>query len=307
MEELLNQLIARTNQRIAFAGKSSAWLARAFRLLQARLFSLFVSRYLDGLFPPGATKMAFTATGAINAARVSMLVETEYKAQASGLLAGIAARMIRSKDYSREYFTLLGMEEPEAETAIRVVMQTYGYDTRTGTIIPGGYLDGVLGGAPVAQVVVQQIREGMAAGMGRREFIAKFRAAFLNPAGTGMLERHFARFTHDFFMQYDRVNSIMLAKAAGMDHFIYAGTAVEDSREFCLLRLNRAYDTTEAKKWDSQEWAGKIPDVPVLQQLGGYNCRHALMFVSEEMAKMLEAKYGPINGYNKLPTKKAKP
>lgn len=303
MEELLKQLLARTERRIAFSVRASEWLARAFRALQARLFSIFLERYIDDIFADGR-KMSFTARSVTNANRAAVRFQFEYSRAATSLLRGIAERIIRQQDYSREYFSLLGLPEPEAKSALAIVMRSYGFDVATMTAIPGGYLEGVLNSPALAQFVGQQIREGMAAGMGKKEFIAKFRGAFVNPGGTGMLERHFNRFSHDFFQQFGRVNNIILAEASGLDHFVYAGTAIEDSRPFCLRRLNRIYTVKEAGKWNAQEWAGKIPDVPVLQQLGGYNCRHTQMFITEEMAKMLEQQYGEVDGYNALPSKK---
>jgi len=304
MEELIKQLLARTERRIAFAGRSSEWLATAFRALQSNLFSWFISRYIDDIFADGR-RLRLTTRSATNAARVGAIFQIEYQAQAGGILRGIAERMIRQQDYSREYFSLLGLPEPEARSALAIVMRTYGFDVAAGRIIPGGYLHGVLNSPALAQFVGQQIREGMAAGMGKREFIAKFRGAFVNPGGTGMLERHFNRFSHDLFQQFDRLNNIILAEAAGTNHFVYAGTAVEDSRAFCLRRLNRIYTTMEAVTWDEMDWKGKIPNVPVLQQLGGYGCQQVEMFITAEMATILEQQYGPINGYNALPAKKA--
>lgn len=299
MEELLKRLLERANKRIAYSSNSGGWLARAIRRIQAAVFAYFVAEYLDSFFQDSA-KMKLTVQSAYSVNRVAAMVEAEYKNQAAGLLQRIAGRLLRLFDYSKDYFGLLGLPETEAQTALRVVMASYGFDTRTGIVIPGGYLDSVINSPAVAQLVGQQIREGMAAGMSKREFMKKFRGAFVNPGGTGYLDRHFNRFSQDLFQQFDRVSNITLANAAGLTHFMYAGTAVDDSRLFCLERLNRVYTEAEGRKWDGQEWRGKIPNVPALQQLGGYNCRHTLMYLSEELAKTMEAEYGPINEYNEI-------
>jgi hypothetical protein len=299
MEELLKRLQERATRRIGYAEASSVWLLRQFRQLQSLLFSFFISRYIDDIFPDSGPAR-LTVSSAVNAPRVAALIQAEYDAQAQGLLQRIALRMARLMSHNTSYFELLGLPESEGLTATRLVMLSYGYDPATGQPIPGGWLQGVLGSPQLAQAVGQQLREALAAGLTKREFLAKFRQVFVNPGGQGILERHFNRFAQDLFMQQDRLANITLAEAAELRHFIYAGTEVRDSRHFCLQRLNRVYDTDFAEGWDSLDWQGKIPNVPAMQQLGGYNCRHSLMFISAELVPVIEAQQGKVNEYNKV-------
>jgi hypothetical protein len=113
-----------------------------------------------------------------------------------------------------------------------------------------------------------------------------------------MVAAHFQRFSNDRFMQIDRQTQLEAATALGLTHFVYAGTAVKDSRDHCLERLNLVYTLKEERKWESQTWKGKIPGVPVALQMGGYNCRHSRMFVTPEIAAAIAAQAGfPIDSY----------
>ena len=299
MEELLRRLQGRATRRIGYAETSSVWLLRQFRQLQSLLFSFFISRYIDDIFPDNGPAR-LTVSSAVNAPRVAALIQAEYDQQAQSLLQRIALRMIRLMGHNTSYFELLGLPEAEGLTATRLVMLSYGYDPATGQPIPGGWLQGVLGSPQIAQAVGQQLREALAAGLTKREFLAKFRQVFVNPGGQGLLERHFNRFAQDLFMQQDRLANITLAQAAALRFFIYAGTEVEDSRHFCLQRLNRVYDNDFSETWDGLEWAGKIPNVPTAIQQGGYYCRHSRMYISDELVPTIEAQQGKANEYNKV-------
>jgi hypothetical protein len=269
---------------------ADAWLARALRLLQAWLFSQALDTAAGFIFEGGRLSLNFFNTRRAGAS--VLRIEADYKARLRGIAGGILARILRLIRGNEAYFAAVSGPQALDALARRQVLLSYGFDPDTETIIPGGYIDSVLQSAPVARTVAQQMNSALLQGMGIRDFRDAFRQAFAPAQGPGMLERHFARFTHDLFMEVDRAHKVLQAEELGLQHFVYAGTEVERTRDFCQRRMNRIYTVDFAEGWDAQEWAGKIPGKPVMQQMGGYNCRHAPMFISAEMAEMLAARRG---------------
>jgi hypothetical protein len=93
-----------------------------------------------------------------------------------------------------------------------------------------------------------------------------------------------------------------------MRYFIYQGGLINDSRDFCAAHNNKVWYYKEAFYWG--EWTPSkgeypsgyeikqidiykvpsylnYPDYDPLIDRGGYNCRHSLGWISEDMAFVL--------------------
>lgn len=101
--------------------------------------------------------------------------------------------------------------------------------------------------------------------------------------------RYFARWIHDIYSQYQRVGANEIRKTLGLKYAIYQGGLIETSRPFCNERNNKVFHEDEITKWADLEWAGK-PEIGYnpIADLGGYNCRHRLDWISDEMAESLK-------------------
>lgn len=58
-----------------------------------------------------------------------------------------------------------------------------------------------------------------------------------------------------------------------------------DSRPFCLERIGKYYKKDDVEKWANLKWAGKRAGTTkstIFIYAGGYNCRHQIIYVSEE-------------------------
>jgi hypothetical protein len=121
----------------------------------------------------------------------------------------------------------------------------------------------------------------------------------------GGLERQFARYAYDLYQQYDAAYNLTLGNELDFNYFIYQGGLIEDSRDFCAAHNNKVWNREEALKWpqwtpaDGEYPAGyevKQKDIyavpsylaypgydPIIDR-GGYNCRHALGWISEDIA-----------------------
>ena len=100
-----------------------------------------------------------------------------------------------------------------------------------------------------------------------------------------VLQRYYRTFVHDTFGQVIRIADLKMANELGLEHFIYAGGLIETSRHFCVKKNDKVFHKSEANKWKND------PDLPgkesnqsynPLIDLGRWNCRHHLIWVSKE-------------------------
>lgn len=100
----------------------------------------------------------------------------------------------------------------------------------------------------------------------------------------GGLQRHYRTFAYDTYQQVDRSTQNQFAKELGLKAFVYAGTVVKATRDFCKRRVGKVFTVEEAEKWENKRWQGKNRDYNPLTDLGGYNCLHQADFISNEEA-----------------------
>ncbi len=106
----------------------------------------------------------------------------------------------------------------------------------------------------------------------------------------GAIYKFYSKFAYDTFGQIDRMASVEFAEEYKLRWFIYAGTIITTSREFCRKHINGIYNVTEAKDWIYQRPApigvSELTYDPVLD-MGGVNCRHSPIFLTDGMAEEL--------------------
>lgn len=103
--------------------------------------------------------------------------------------------------------------------------------------------------------------------------------------GKNIVNKYWSRWTYDIYSQYERIGSNEVRKRLGFVFAIYEGGEIETSREFCQERNRKVFHESEIQKWIDLKWDGKneIGYNPFID-LGGYNCRHKLRWISNELA-----------------------
>lgn len=101
--------------------------------------------------------------------------------------------------------------------------------------------------------------------------------------------------TNDSFAIADRSYTSIVADALDNEWFYYSGTVIAKTRCFCEQRVGNYYHYKEIESWGKGEnlgscnigggkWAGEIigtNESTIYSYLGGYNCLHSLIPVSE--------------------------
>lgn len=94
---------------------------------------------------------------------------------------------------------------------------------------------------------------------------------------------------HDGLMKFTRAVTTQKATELGIKKFMFLGSLVDDSREFCVERAGKIFTTEEIQEWEGLDWAGKNWDVPVMVSLGGYRCRHHLVPVDDDVIEFMRS------------------
>jgi len=87
------------------------------------------------------------------------------------------------------------------------------------------------------------------------------------------LANHAKTLAQDAYMNMDSVVTMRIADNNGLDRFIYKGSLVRDSRQWCKDHVNRVFTREEIEAWAGQSWQGKAPGDPFVVR-AGYNCQH---------------------------------
>ena len=277
------------NRREAETEKADADTALQVRILQGLGYTAVIEWVMSEL----ETDNGKIKTTAKNFSKVSSLYkvlgewQVKYKGTMLGRVLDWAGRIINLND---DYFgEIEDVPETLQDKARKLVLQRWGYDGKN--IIPGGYFEYLFNNQAIAQRVAGLVNQSIQQGISLAEFQKLFKSVFVGKPGLGMLERHWKTNSFDLFMRIDRATNLVYADELGFNFAIYSGTLEKDSRPFCIKRVNKVFSRDEISGWKSLDFAGKpkIGYDPFID-LGGYNCRHHLSFISKALAEKLKLK-----------------
>lgn len=284
-------------RRFTFIDKARKALGRAFAAFNRSIYTDALERATD-LNTDGEGRLIVSTYNITYANNTGLYINQRIVEENRGIFERLIRGMQTLFGLNSEYFGNMADVRTFEPTARERLFLTYGYDLRTGALIPGGYLANSLFGNPAAGQIVKLMQDAINARMTLAEFRRTFKAFFAPPGSGGAIERHFRRWTFDFYQQFDRLAQLEFKNELGFTHAIYAGTIVDDSRDFCMDRNNLLYSEPEIISWNADDWTGKIPGQDVRMACGGYNCRHSLNWVSDEVARALIQRGYKLNTYN---------
>lgn len=116
----------------------------------------------------------------------------------------------------------------------------------------------------------------------------------------GVLESHLDTYATDSLNSVDSSISEMYSEDLGMDSFRYFGGLKNNTRDFCKHRNAKIITKLEASKWGTPKdnlggytnkslglFHGKNKSYNPLVDRGGYNCRHKLNYISNDLAVLI--------------------
>jgi hypothetical protein len=175
-----------------------------------------------------------------------------------------------------------------------------------GEMVRGGWLESFLKDKTMDFQVKNYISKSITGQVDTKDFIRGL-SDIVNGVGEGpgTLERQYQRFAYDMYQQYDAAYASTLGQEFGMKYFAYQGGLIDDSRDFCAAHNDKVWSVEESQTW--YEWVpadGQYPEGYVIKakeiyehpsymdypgynpliDRGGYNCRHSIGFISDDLA-----------------------
>ena len=82
-----------------------------------------------------------------------------------------------------------------------------------------------------------------------------------------------SQIVQDALMGFDGQFAKYRADELGLTSYVYFGSIIRDSRDFCVEHANKIFTEEEARQLWQNDWQGKSGSDPFIDR-GGYNCRH---------------------------------
>lgn len=110
----------------------------------------------------------------------------------------------------------------------------------------------------------------------------------------GALIGHWNNYAYDAFAKVREIDNLHFKDEIGLKWFVYQGGVIKTSRDFCVKKNGKVFSEAEAvRDWPKDRDLIDKKTVSRYKPLidrGRYNCRHFLMWISEEMAIELKEK-----------------
>ena len=135
---------------------------------------------------------------------------------------------------------------------------------------------------------IQEVLKDNISGIGTRSELNKTLRKFIE--GTEeeapFLNRYIKQTTNDAIMTFNSEYIQTISDDLGVEYYLYSGTIIADTRDFCQARSGRYFTKDEVKDWAGlKNWDGRMKGTnssTIFIYRGGYNCRHQLWPVAKE-------------------------
>lgn len=257
------------------------------RVLQAKLFDDLLTNYISQLTVVGGVV-------ADNKNNIRLLAElqarlTEFKNTfANRAFAKLGNNMIEMTSLTSDYFnSLVGSKKTIANIMdkLKGYSDLVGIDKR-GKIISGSFLDNLAENAQMRTKLSNYMMNSVAGQTDYKTFLKGFKDIVKGGDGiNGAYEKYTTGYAHDTFFSQGQQQDNFFADQLGLNYFVYEGSAIKDTRDFCRDRHGKVFSREEAEGWNDMDWQGKIPGLDFFVQRGGYNCRHILRWITDDKAE----------------------
>lgn len=206
----------------------------------------------------------------------TIVMNAPYQVQVAEVIKGF--EML--SELSNEYITLSIGDFKEKKELYKAILESNIATTK----------DALLG-AGIREnfgTAIQEVLKDNISGIGTRSELNKTLRKFIEgtEAEAPFLNRYIKQTTNDAVMTFNSEYIQTISDDLGVEYYLYAGTVIADSRQFCTARSGRYFTTDEVKAWANLKgWDGRMKGTnssTIFIYRGGYNCRHQLWPVAKE-------------------------
>jgi len=277
------------SEKQAFINGSLSKFDKGLRKLQENLFDLIITEYL----PQFTVKDGVILLNEKNARllnELDNLLLTFKETQADSLFSTLGRDMLKNTEYLSNYFRAFNSKKTVLNISNKLdkLSSFIGIDSK-GQLIEGSYLNNLALTPELKANLSQYFRNAIESKSDYKSFLKLIKDTVKgNAEADGVLQRYVETKAHDAFFAQSQMQENFFAQELELTYFVYEGTEIKTTREFCSERVNNVYSREDAEEWNTMDWAGKIPDVDFFIQRGGYNCRHFIRWIPEDVAAEIQ-------------------
>jgi len=275
-------------------------VARFQKLLSSRIINFFADNLIIE-----AGKIVINSTNFATVNKVDQVFKDWKEQRQMPILKHVINSVAQLHKDNTKYFASAAKKDVTkiSKSVFNVLMGRLGYNSSSNTLTRGGFLSSIINSDDPIAILKAEVLRAIVSGMSLVDFKKNMEIlARGRDDDPGVLERHYGKHAFDVFQQYDREVGRVMATKLELKYAIYQGGLIKTSRPFCVHRNDKVFTSEEIALFGTKKdkyggyvvkeagyFAGK-PDVynPFLD-LGGYNCRHQLDWLSNELGELLRA------------------
>lgn len=254
--------------------------------LQIELYELLKDKFIASLQTDADGNLLFNTKNITRVNDLNTTWEVFQQQHYRPVVIEFAKNLVSIVDIEAGYFLAIGKKFDlnfEFGKITDLISKQIGIDLETEAITEGSYLARLLEGSQVKGKVADFVLQNVSAKSSFKDLRTGLETLIKGDETTnGALQQYLRTYAYDTFSNVQRSIDLNIADTYQLNSFIYSGDIIKATREFCLERVNGVFTRDDLDAWSEQDWAGKNWDVPVEISLGGYNCRHNLMWIPDE-------------------------
>lgn len=208
----------------------------------------------------------------------------------SDLVGSIVKDIDRILDNNHNFYKSTVENTVDKNDIKRILNRRLGIN-ENGTLIREGYMNGLLDDSTIRSEIQRHVFREMFKSSGLESFKKGLKTFIEGEKNRfGLFQRHYKTFSYDVYAQLNSFTAGTYAQSLGLRYFIYNGGLIQTSRPFCVSKNGKVFSTQEAEQWKNDPTLTAIDNRESYNWLidrGGYNCRHTVDFIAEEVAFVL--------------------
>ena len=165
-------------------------------------------------------------------------------------------------------------------------------------ITTGGFLEEVFDLTPVAADLKRELFRASVGEIDIDVLKRNIKDIVVSGDKLGVLNKKVFNQLNDSFAQVDRAKQKFYSQDLKLQAFIYFGSEIKATRDFCSRRIGKTFLADEFEK-DARaagNFQGRPRNYNPLVDLGGYNCRHSLLYITNREALRRRKDLELVNG-----------
>lgn len=256
-------------------------------------------RVLADVLPKLGVKDGFLVSGVGNLAKAN-LIERVFdemgKDEINAVLIAYSDALLEISGKNAAYYYSIGFDREKVAAIaqdLTLIRGLIGID-KDGQLLKDGFLYRL----GKSDIVRERVKQYVLTSIATKQSLKAFQSGLSslikgNKEVDGALLGYWNGYAYDAYSKVREVDNLHFKDEIGLKHFMYQGGLIKTSRKFCIKKNGKVFTEEEAKK----NWP-KDPDLIDKAHLSTYNplidrgrnnCRHFLMWITEERYNELKA------------------